>query len=79
MKYTLSVILFFVFVFTLNAQVQKNSLQGKILDSDKNVLPGATVVIVGTKYGVNANESGEFLFDKIPPLSFRVCDNLPRA
>ena len=32
---------------------------------NKNILPGASVVIVGTKFGINANEAGEYLFDKI--------------
>ena len=66
MKQTLTVLLFLIIVFTSNAQVQKNSLHGKILDSDKNILPGASVIIEGTKYGVNANEAGEYLFDQIP-------------
>ena len=41
-------------------------MHGKILDTNKNILPGASVIIVGTKYGVNANEAGEYLFDQIP-------------
>lgn len=52
--------------FNSFGQVQENSLRGKILDSDKNILPGASVIIVGTKYGVNANEAGEYLFSHIP-------------
>jgi hypothetical protein len=66
MKYILSVFLFTLYIFPVGAQVQKNSLHGKVLDSDQNALPGASVIIVGTKYGVNANESGEYLFDQIP-------------
>jgi hypothetical protein len=45
--------------------VLKNSLHVKVLDSRQNALPGASVIIVGTKYGINANESGEYLFDQI--------------
>lgn len=41
------------------------SLHGKITDENKNALPGASVMIVGTKKGVNTNESGEYFFDKI--------------
>jgi outer membrane receptor protein involved in Fe transport len=66
MKQILTVLLFLIIVFTSNAQVQKNSLHGKILDSDKNILPGASVIIVGTQYGVNSNEAGEYLFDQVP-------------
>ncbi|HAQ21197.1 MAG TPA: hypothetical protein DCR40_18490 [Prolixibacteraceae bacterium] len=66
MKQTLSALLLILIVFTSNAQEQKNILRGEIRDADKNALPGASVVIVGTKYGVNANESGEYLFDQLP-------------
>jgi outer membrane receptor protein involved in Fe transport len=66
MKQTLTVLLFSIIAFTSNAQVQKNSLHGKILDSDKHVLPGASVIIVDTNFGVNANEAGEYLFNQIP-------------
>ena len=64
-KKTISVLFFIVIVFTSYAQAQKNSLSGKILDADKNGLPGASIIIVGTKYGVSANESGEYLFDQV--------------
>lgn len=66
MKYILSVFLFTLFILPLGAQIQKNSLHGKVLDSDQNGLPGASIIIVGTKYGVNSNESGEYLFEQIP-------------
>lgn len=66
MKHKLSLFLFFLICFISNAQTQKNFLHGKIMDSDKNILPGASVIIADTKYGVNANEAGEYLFDQIP-------------
>ncbi len=74
MKQILSICLLFLIVFTSKAQVQYASLHGTILDTDKNLLSGATVIIIGTKYGVNANEAGEYLFDRIPagPLKVRV-------
>lgn len=72
MKQTLSVFLFFIIVFTSSAQVQKNTLHGKILDANKNILPGANLIIAGTKYGVNANEAGEYLFDQIPTGKLKV-------
>jgi iron complex outermembrane recepter protein len=72
MKKTLSVFLLMMAVFTTYGQMQKNSLQGKILNGNKNILPGANVVIVGTKYGVNANEAGEYLFDHIPTGKLKV-------
>ena len=66
MKQILIVLFFLLAICSSNAQVQKNSLHGKIIDSEKNILPGASVIIPGTKLGVNANESGEYLFDKLP-------------
>jgi len=41
-------------------------LGGKILDRSSNPLPGATVLIVGTRNGVNSNESGDYFFNQIP-------------
>ncbi len=41
-------------------------LRGKIRDADDNLLPGATVVVLGTKKGVNANENGEYFFYGLP-------------
>ncbi len=72
MKFILSVFIFLLFIFPLSAQVQKNSLHGKILDSDQKALPGASIIIVDTKYGVNSNESGEYLFDQIPTGKLKV-------
>lgn len=41
-------------------------LRGKIRDHDDNLLPGATVVVVETKKGVNVNEKGEYFFYGLP-------------
>jgi hypothetical protein len=41
-------------------------LHGKVTDNDKIALPGATVFIVDTDKGGNANEAGEFRFDRLP-------------
>lgn len=66
MKYIFPFFILSLFMFSANAQLQRNSLHGKILDKEQNALPGASVIIVGTSYGVNANEAGEYLFDQIP-------------
>ncbi len=66
MKQLISVLLLLFIVLTLDAQAQKNSLNGKVQDSDKNILSGASIIIVGTNYGVNANEAGEYLFNQLP-------------
>lgn len=72
MKQTLLLYLFLLITITSNAQVQNNSLRGKILDENKSLIPGANVVIVGAKYGVNTNEAGEYLFDRIPTGNLKV-------
>ena len=72
MKQTFFVFLFFLLAAASQVQGQTNTLHGKILDTDKNILPGASVIIVGTKYGVNANEAGEYLFDQIPAGNIKV-------
>lgn len=41
------------------------SLHGIITDENKNLLRGASVVIVGTEKGVNTNESGEYFFNSL--------------
>ena len=72
MKYILSVLIFSICIFSANAQVLNNSLHGKILDPNQNSLPGASVIILGTKYGVNANEVGEYRFDQLPSGKIKV-------
>ena len=41
------------------------SLHGVIMDTGKGRLSGASVLIVGTKKLVNANETGEYFFDHL--------------
>lgn len=48
-----------------NQAVKPALLRGKVYDSNKNLLPGTSVIIIGTKKGVSTNESGEYLFDHI--------------
>ena len=72
MKYILSIIILSICIFSANGQDQKNSLHGKILNPNQNSLPGASVIIVGTKYGVNSNEAGDYLLDKLPAGKLKV-------
>jgi len=58
--------LLFLLIIKANAQTQPGMIHGKILDQNKNALPGATIIIVVTKYGVSSNEVCEYLFDKMP-------------
>ena len=61
----LSVLFLIMIVLTSYGQKQKNVLHGKILDESNHILPGTSVIIVGTKYGVNANEAGEYRFNQV--------------
>ena len=47
-------------------------LRGKIRDADDNLLPGASVVIPGTKKGVHANDKGEYFFYDVPTGRIRI-------
>ncbi len=65
-------LLFFCLYLTLTGQSviysrQSNaSLGGKILDGNNVPLAGATILIVGTRNGLNSNESGDYYFKQIP-------------
>jgi len=66
MKQSFAVLLLVLMAFLSSAQEQRKSiLVGEIRDANKNILSGARVVIVGTKYGVNTNEDGEYRFDQL--------------
>ncbi len=41
------------------------TLHGKITGPDDNVLPGASIIIVGKEKGVNTNETGQYFFDHL--------------
>ena len=49
MKHIASTFILFLLILTINAQTQQNIIHGKILDTNKNILPGASVIIVGTE------------------------------
>ncbi len=36
------------------------------MDQNSNPIPGASIILEGTKFGVTSNESGDYLFEKIP-------------
>jgi len=72
MKQILASLLFVLIIFVSNVQAQKNTLHGKIVDANKISLPGASVIIVGTSSGTNANEAGEYLFNQIPTGKIKV-------
>jgi outer membrane receptor protein involved in Fe transport len=57
---------------TVTLNLQPASLRGKITDENNNELQGASVAIVGTEKGVNANENGQYFFDKLQAGSLSV-------
>ena len=64
--------MFLICIISATGQDKKNILHGKILDINQNSLPGASIIIVGTKNGVNANEAGEYLFNNFPEGKLKV-------
>lgn len=45
----------------------KVKLSGKIIDRDTNVpIPGANIIVDGTKFGAASNENGEYIINGIP-------------
>lgn len=46
--------------------------RGKVRDAEKNLLIGASVVIDGTRKGVNTNANGEFFFYNLPEGKLRI-------
>lgn len=70
MKKTFSFVIIFVLLFNclggLSQNLNLSYLRGTITDESKNVLPGASVIIAGIEKGVNANENGEYFFDRLP-------------
>ena len=75
--YFTNLIFLFLTLISINnteifAQVSINSLGGKILDGNHTPLPGATVLISGTRNGVNSNESGDYFYNQIPPGKIKI-------
>ncbi len=58
MKY-FYITLFFLIVFA-QAYGQTGSLEGRVLDSNKSPLPGATLVLAGTRVGTQSDALGNF-------------------
>lgn len=54
-----------LFLSVLNATSQKLTVRGKLLDDKGSPVPFATVMIKGTKTGVQTSESGEFTLKPI--------------
>jgi iron complex outermembrane recepter protein len=69
MKRTFRIVIFSTLLFNCINGFSQNSifssLHGTITNENKEVLQGASVLIIGTSKGVNANETGEYFFDKL--------------
>lgn len=70
----LNIFVFIVFLtFNNNTFGQKSYIRGYVKDSEtKEPLPGATVLLEGTKIGVPTDLDGSFKIDKINPGNYRV-------
>src|ERR1051325_8044739 len=58
------------------AQTGTSSVRGPVADAQGNVVPGATVTLVNTETNAartqTSNDSGQFVFDLIPPGTYRL-------
>ena len=60
-------VLFFAFVFHTGVQAQENlTIKGKILDTDGNPIPGASVLIKGTIMGTTTDIEGDYTLRNVP-------------
>jgi outer membrane receptor for ferrienterochelin and colicin len=69
---TLTVILAIIFATAIGGRVVADDdsngiIKGKVIDSEtKSPIPGATVMIFGTKTGANSNPEGDFTIKNVP-------------
>ncbi len=59
-------LLFLFIVFVSSAQAQNVLIRGKIRNENAEALPGVSIVVKGTRTGVNSNDSGNFQIS-VPP------------
>ena len=67
----IALILQFSTVSVLEAQTAKLTVQGKITDTDGEPLPGANVMVKGTRQGIAADADGNYVLTFTPPASGR--------
>ncbi|EKB51175.1 TonB-dependent receptor [Cecembia lonarensis] len=69
MKQALTI--FLMLILSLNAaSAQKNILRGKVVDQNKQPVPGAALVLEGTVRGVQSDNSGNYAMRDIPQGSY---------
>jgi iron complex outermembrane receptor protein len=59
-------LLFFLVSCCLNAAAQTGGVAGRIVDENKQALPGVTVLIEGTQLGSSTNAEGQYLIQNVP-------------
>jgi len=60
------IIVFFILFFPLIAWGQGTTVSGKVVSSDKQALPGVTIVLKGTSTGTTSDIDGNFVLSGIP-------------
>ncbi len=65
MKLIFTSVLVAIMMTGISSHAQNNRLYGKITDAEKNVLPGASIVVMDSQNGVNANERGEYQLSRL--------------
>jgi outer membrane receptor protein involved in Fe transport len=66
MKKSVFALFIFFIGLCMHSHAQNNILKGKVSREDKNILPGANIVVIGTNSGTNSNERGEFMLTQLP-------------
>jgi len=60
------IIVFFILFFPLIAWGQGTTVSGKVVSSDKQALPGVTIMLKGTSTGTTSDIDGNFVLSGIP-------------
>ncbi|MCB0714278.1 MAG: carboxypeptidase regulatory-like domain-containing protein [Ignavibacteriae bacterium] len=67
----LAILAFFVVAAALQAQ-STCTLQGAVLDSNGEPIPGATVLVLGTSRGASTNADGKYVIQGLMPGSYQI-------
>ncbi len=63
---------FLLLISTLAYAQQTGTVNGKVLDDDKQPIAGASVELVGTNFKVTANPAGEYTIPDVPAGNYTV-------
>src|SRR5690348_14899548 len=62
--------------FSLKSQTRDGGIAGRVTDATAKPLPGATVRVLGTRFGAHTRDDGAFSIDHVPAGSYRLTVDL---